>query len=69
MSSKMELSCKAVLKRDGDALWLFLDSALAVDLIGQRSTFAAEALNKDRDISSLSKYQCEGFGLSDLVLR
>lgn len=57
----MELRCKAVLKKDGDAWRLFLDSALVVDLIGQRSTFAAEAINKDRDIFSLSKYQCEGF--------
>lgn len=65
----MELKYKAVLKRDDDAWRLFLDSALVVDLIGQRSSFAAEALNKDRDISSVSKYQCEGFGLSDWVLR
>lgn len=57
----MELRYKAVLKRDGDALGLFLDSALVVDLIGQRSTFAAEALNKDRDIFSVSKHHCEGF--------
>jgi hypothetical protein len=57
----MELKCKAVLKRDGDAWRLFLDSALVVDLIGQRCSFAAEALNKDRDISSVSNYQREGF--------
>ena len=57
----MELRCKAVMKRDDDAWRLFLDSALVVDLIGQRSTFTAEALNKGRDIFSISKYQCEGF--------
>jgi hypothetical protein len=57
----MELRCKAVMKRDDDAWRLFLDSTLVVDLIGRRSTFAAEALNKDRDIFSVSKYRCEGF--------
>jgi hypothetical protein len=57
----MELRCKAVLKRDDDAWRLFLDSALLVDLIGQRPTFAAEALSKDRDIFSVIKDQCEGF--------
>lgn len=45
----------------GDAWRLFLDSALVADLIGQHCNFAAEALNKDRDIFSVSKYRCGGF--------
>jgi hypothetical protein len=59
--AKWSLRGKAVMKRDDDAWRLFLDSTLVVDLIGRRSTFAAEALNKDRDIFSVSKHRCEGF--------
>jgi hypothetical protein len=52
--AKWSLRCKAVMKRDDDAWRLFLDSTLVVDLIGQRSTFAVEALIENRDIFCLS---------------